>query len=193
MNTKVLVGVSLLSGLALGSVGGFFAGVSSTQIGQDFLTGMVSVEKPADVAKARTVSRKGFSLQMPGNWKVDTKDVDYNADTYLSIESPGSSYTQFIIYNVESDTKESLDDEVKTQMAFVKNAVQTPFTKWGDLKGHGADLKGRVLGVNRGGVRLFVHSSAGKTMYIYEQYYDDDLRNTQAGFKLIESSFTLKK
>lgn len=192
MSKKAIWVVAILIGLTLGNVTGFMIGAYSTKAGQDFLEAMVATEEPADVAQPRRIARPAFALQHPANWKVDTAMKDYSPDHYFVIESPGSTYTTFILFDMETDPAENIEDEVKAQAKTIKNAVRTKFNRWGRYSGRGVELKGRVMGINKGGARIFSHSSKNKSFIVVEQYYDDDFAQAGPGLKLIESSFRLK-
>jgi hypothetical protein len=193
MNKKAVAAVALIIGLIAGNVTGFMAGVSSTKVVQDFFQDIALEETAADVGNPKTIQRAGFSVKTPGNWTVDTKMEDHDADNYFSIDSPGDSYALFTIYELASEPKENVEEQITSYDDYVKTSIRTHFSKWGRYSGYGIDLKGRIAGFTKGGVRVFSHSTAERSFTVTEWYYDEDKANTQPGFKLIESTFDFKK
>ena len=192
MSKRGVAVVALLIGLLLGNLTGFFAGVSSSKFGQDFVEGVFSEERAADVANPQDLKRTGFSLQMPANWKVDTKMDDYDPESYFSIDSPGKNSVTFLIYDMETEPKENVDEQVKSYtLEYMKKATRTPFKKWGRYNGYGIELKGRVMGIDSGRIRIFSYSNEKKSFVVTELYSEDDIANTQPGFQKIESTFKL--
>ncbi len=188
--TGLIVGV--LVAFFVGNVTGFVLGVYSTKAGKEFIDDLVTTEAPADIVNHKEISRAGFSLKYPGNWKMDTTDEEYDADHSFSIDSPGDCFTMFIIFDIDTAPSENVEAQIESFVpSLLKNPARTPFTKWGRYAGHGVDLKGRLLGINKGSVRVFSHSSESRSFVVIELYYDEDHANVQPGFRLIENSFRL--
>ena len=186
--------LTILLGVFLGILLGFFLGVYSTEAGKD-LMGVVSEqpreEQPADILNQNEISREGFSLKFPGNWKIDTGDVDYDPDGWFLIESPGYCFAEFSMLN------ESLNTSAVTQALILSYSEQltevseiTNLTDWGGYGGNGFTLKGKRV-MNDVEIKLFSYSSDKKSFFVTEFCYDDDLEMVGPGFQLIESTFKL--
>lgn len=176
----------------LGNVSGFFVGVYSTGAGKKFLEDVFSPEEKADSSHPKDISRAGFRLKIPANWAVDTLDADYNPDHSFTIESPGSSFVMFIIMDIQSDPLENVQEQVEAFVPKVINKAQRiVFKKWGKYEGQGMQLRGRVISVVDGGVRIFSYSSEYRSFIVVESYFAEDLKKVQPGFQLIEDSFEI--
>lgn len=140
-----------------------------------------------------TIQRDGFSLSYPADWKIDTEDEDYDPDALFSIDSPdGENMIMFIIFTAAVDPDDLLEAQVDAFSGeLVKNPGITTFDSWGKYKGKGKLLKGKLLGVFSGFVRIFVYGDEHKTMLVVEQCYD---KAYAAGLKkdydLIAASFS---
>jgi hypothetical protein len=138
-----------------------------------------------------TIKRDSFSLKYPSAWTVDTKDEDYDPDALFSLDAPdGDNMIMFMIFNVELDAEELMNEQVKAMSEqVVKNPQVTSFTQWGNYKGMGKKLSGKLLGVFKGFVRIFVYSDGHKTMLVVEQCYDKAFETLKKDYEVIESSF----
>lgn len=184
----------ILIGLVAGGTGGFFAGVASTKAGKALFEDLLTDEEPAAVTRPIAIARPGFKLQHPSNWKVDTKDEDYDPDHNFTIESPGSSMVIFYVFDVEIDPEEQIRAQIEAQTKkVVPGARQTPFTRWGRYEGKGVELRGRMLGIAPGVTRIFAHGDERGGFLAVEMTYDDDAAAVRPGFALIESSFALTR
>lgn len=140
----------------------------------------------------QTIKRDKFSLKYPAAWKIDTEDEDYDPDALFSIDSPdGENMIMFVLFDASMDAEELL----KTQMdAFTAEVLKKPevitFDTWGKYKGKGKILKGKLLGVYSGFVRIFVFSDDNKTLMVVEQCSDKDYTELKKDYDLIASSFS---
>lgn len=141
-----------------------------------------------------TIERPGFSLQYPANWQVDTEDEDYDPDALFSIDSPdGGSMIMFVIFDRAADTAHVMREQVAAFTAqLIKNPELAHFDTWGKYKGSGTVLKGKLMDVFKGTVRIFVYTDNDKTMTVVEQFFDKDYEGLRKGYELISSSFQFK-
>ncbi|MCC6558807.1 MAG: hypothetical protein IT372_38230 [Polyangiaceae bacterium] len=188
MSKRSIAVISLLTGLVVG----FFLGIASTKAGAAFLEDLASSEAPADVSEPIAVSRPGFSFRHPRNWKIDTADKDHDPDHLFSIESPGSCFTMMILFDGPTDPASNVQAQVDAYVPKVLQApARIPFTQWGKYAGQGAELRGKMLGINPGAVRIFSHASEKKSFIAVEFCHDEDIKDVKPGFDLIASSFSL--
>jgi len=178
--------------LFIGLVVGFFLGIGATKAGSAFLEDVMTGEAPADVAHPKSYVRPGFSFKYPGNWKIDTSDKDHDPDHFLSVESPGSCMTMLIVFDTPLDPAQSVQNQVDAFVPKLLSAPsRAPFTSWGKLTGQGVLLKGKMLGINPGSVKVFSHANDKRSFVVVEQCYDEDMKDVKPGFDLVESSFEL--
>ena len=175
----------------VGNVTGCFFGMGSTKLGKELLEGMLATEQPADVQRPRKLERPGFSLRYPRNWMIDVEDEDYDPDHLFMINSPGSCYTMFTLYDVGSDSKKSVKEQLEHFSKLVSSPQTTKFEKWGNYSGHGSDLRGRLMGL-RAGFKIFAHSSETRSFVVVNLCFDGDREFVGPGFDLIERTFALK-
>lgn len=153
------------------------------------LTTIINAQGP----QTRNIERDSFSLKYPADWKIDTEDEDYDPDNLFSIDSPGDNMIMFMIFNVAMDKDELL--KVQTE-AFSSSLIKKPeiseFNTWGNYNGTGRILKGKLLGVFKGFVRIFIYNDLHKTMVVVEQCYDKDYEKLKKDYDLISSSFAFK-
>lgn len=140
------------------------------------------------------IHRDSFSLKYPSDWKIDTEDEDYDPDNLFSIDSPDDeNMVMFIIFNVPVDKDELLQSQLEAfSSQLIKKPEITEFSKWGNYEGTGKILKGKLLGVFKGFVRIFIYSDPHKTMLVIEQCYDKDYEKLKKGYDLVSSSFNFR-
>jgi hypothetical protein len=148
---------------------------------------------PSDVKNPVTLDRPGFTLQYPGNWKIDAEDPDYDPDSSFTITSEGGSQISFIVHEGPRPTKEVLEIFVDVQKRIVMNEPErTDFERWGVYDGSGAELRGRLKGFLFGTIRVFVYSNERRSFTIVSMMYNEDRQTVEPGLALVESSFRLK-
>lgn len=194
-NTKWLLlsgGFAVLAFIG-GSVTGFFAGVYSTRAGSEFIDDLFEQEKPADVKNAVVLARPSFALKYPGNWKIDSTDEDYDPDHNFSIDSPGSCFVNLTIFDAATDPTENVEGQIAAYAAkLIRDPTRTDFDTWGSFRGSGALLRGNLLGLLPGYVRLFSAAVDERSFVIIEFCYDEDAKMVEPGLRLIESSFAFR-
>lgn len=182
-----------VTGVVLGGLCGFFLGVRSTTAGKEFIEDMFTTEQAAAVQEPVTLERASFSLSYPRNWKIDDKDEDYQPDHMFSIDSPGDCFVMLTLLDAATDSATTVKDQAELyEDKLIKGAHRTPFTRWGRYAGAGLELKGKMLGITPGTVRIFSHATASRSFVAIESCYDEDRAMTAPGFELIASSFQLR-
>lgn len=144
----------------------------------------------------KTIDRDSFSLKYPDTWTIDTKDEDYDPDALFSLDAPAEGATMmFMIFDAVID----VDDMLKAQQeAMTKEVIKKPtsisnFYQWGNYKGKGILIQGKILGVLKGQVKVFIYTDNNKSMLVMEQIYDSDMAVTGKEFEQIAKSFKFKK
>lgn len=142
-------------------------------------------------AQGTQIKRDSFSVKYPTGWTIDTEDPDYDPDALFSFDSPdGNNMIMFIIMGMTIDPDEMLEQQVtEFQKQLIKKPEITPFTQWGNYTGKGKILRGKLMGVLKGFVRIFVYTDNGKAMLVVQQCYDDDFKTLEKDYTLIEQSF----
>jgi hypothetical protein len=143
----------------------------------------------------QTIDRDSFSLQYPAKWTIDTKDEDYDPDALFSLDAPdGENMIMFVIFDMAMDTADLMKEQVKAFTAeLIKKPMITHFDTWGKYKGSGKLLKGKLMGVFKGFVRIFVYTEESRTMIVVEQCYDSAYEKLKPDYELISSTFQFKK
>jgi hypothetical protein len=145
--------------------------------------------------KTKKIDRDSFQLEYPVSWVIDTKDEDYDPDAIFSIDAPDDGgMIMFMIIDLAIDIDELLkDQEEGVKESLIKKPTSfLTFDKWGSLKGKGKTIKGKLLGILKGQVNLFVCTVGDKTLFIMEQYSDEDADIVKDGIATISASFRFK-
>ncbi len=145
-------------------------------------------------AQTTKIDRPGFSLEYPSAWTVDTVDPDYDPDALFSLDIDENNLMMFIIMNTRVEPQMLIDAQQKELKARVlkKTDSEIPFTKWGAYPGNGLTLKGKLLGVFPGTIRIFAANHEEQTLLVVSQCLDNDLNKWDAAMKLVEQSFHFK-
>jgi len=146
--------------------------------------------------KMNLIDREKFSLEYPASWTIDTKDEDYDPDAMFSIDSPDDgSLIMFFYIDSEMDPDMVLDEQEKamTKAAMKKPSSVTAFSLWGNYSGKGRTIKGKLLGIFKGQINLFVCNENEATFLVLEQYYDKEAEAIEPILNQIASSFQFKK
>ena len=194
-NPGVLIAVivvSLIAGVAVGFLGGFFVGVASTKAGREFLEDMVQIEEMANVKSPKKLVREKFELQYPANWSVGVDEDDYDPDHMFSINSPSATWIQFGLDDLETDLEDNIQVYVTAFTKLMASPRITRFSRYGRHTGKGAQLNGNILG-SKTTIKAFSYSEGGVTATIVQQYSDEDLKYVKSGLDLIERSFSIRK
>lgn len=143
----------------------------------------------------KSINRSKYELQYPSDWKINTADKDFDIDGYFSIEAPeDNALSMFFIFNTSINEEEYLEDQVQAQLnKTLKNGQVLYFDHWGSFTGHGAVIKGKFLGVSGGELKIFCHSNDSASFLTVTQYLNKHEEEVMPGFRLIETSFKLKK
>lgn len=187
----VLILCSLVS-LGLGLTVGFVGGVASTEKGAAFLGEMLSSESAADLRNAKALKRPRFQLNYPGNWKVDKLDDDYDPDLNFSIDSPGSSFANFVIGSGDLDPKDNVEHQREAFLKYMPNMTTKALAGYGQYKGEGIQMKGRILGFPTT-VCAYSFRHEGLTFIVVTQCPDEDYKMVGPGLKQIASSLEILK
>jgi len=181
-------------GFIVGVLCGFVLGVFSVKEARAVVGEVFSSERPADVSNTTFLDRPGFSLEYPSNWSVDTAADDYDPNHCFSIDSPGSCFVGFIIFEPAVDMAEAVESVASDyRTTLIKDPEESTFDSWGALTGTGVHLQGRIMSLAPGGARLFAATTESSTLVVYEVYYDEDLPMVGPAFELVRSSFRFKE
>ena len=100
----------------------------------------------------------------------------------------------FFLFNTVLDEKELMNNQVNAQLEKnIKNGKVTYFERWGSLKGHGANISGKFLGVIEGKFSVFCQSTDSSTFMVAHQYPDRIENSISPELQKIKSTFKLKK
>lgn len=140
------------------------------------------------------IDRVNFSMQYPSEWRVDTKDEDYDPDALFSIDSPdGENMIMFVIFDIAANTAVIMKEQIKVFTdLLIKKPEISHFDTWGKYNGSGTTLKGKLMGVFKGVVRIFVYTDETKTMTVVEQFYDKNYEVLKKDYDFMSSTFQFK-
>jgi hypothetical protein len=194
MSKKHLALTILVVGVAAGLVLGVGIGRLTQESGRRHFRGSLTVEQPADVAHPVTMDREDFTLQYPGNWRLNADAASNRSpDRLFSLDSPGSSFVMFARYDVLTDPVENLRIQMeKFVPAQMTDFTHEPLTRWGAYEGVGDVLKGRTPDGAAARLRIFSHSDPEQSFVAVEMVFDEDAVDVEPGVKLIEATFRLK-
>jgi len=194
MSKKRLALVILAVGVVLGLALGVGIGLVTPEVGRGTFHDVFSAERPADVAHPGSIDRDAFALKYPGNWQVRGGTED-DPDRLFSLDSPGSSFATFAIYDIPTDPAENLQVQLRDFVPReIEVAASEDFMRWGAYAGRGVVLRGRTLaGGMAARLRIFSTSGPERSFVVVEMTFDADLAQVEPGARLIEETFRLKQ
>ena len=142
-----------------------------------------------------TLERAKYRLQYPSTWRIDTIEEGYDLDNRFSLYPPyKNAVCMFFLLDAVLDEEKFMNDQVNAQLEkTIKNGKVTYFERWGSLKGHGANITGRFLGVVKGKFSVFCRSTDSSTFMVVHQYPDRIENRILPELQKIKSTFKLKK
>lgn len=121
--------------------------------------------------KTLTITRDSFSVKYPDTWTIDKADEDYDPDALFSLDSPkdGGSI-MFMIFSLPIDPDEMLNAQAKemTKGLIKKPTAIKNFSIWGSYSGKGKIIEGKIMGLFKGHIKLFIYTDANKSMLVME-------------------------
>ena len=136
-----------------------------------------------------------FHPQIPPAWKEATDDPDYKAESHFTINGPDkmNSYVSFDIVDKTEDTTKLLASTIESLDGYAINALtKTKIEEWGQFKGTGMHLKGKILDAYPGGIKVFIFNSDHHNIMVIEYYWAEELKDLQADIDYIQNNFTMK-
>ncbi len=142
-----------------------------------------------------TLDRPKYRLQFPSAWSIDTTEEGYDIDSHFSLKpSSENAFCLFILFNTSLDEKEWIAGQVKAQLdKAMKHGEVSYFDRWGSFKGYGATVTGKIMGALDGNITTFCYSTDSLSFMVIRQSLDRYEKTQSPDFRLIESSFELKK
>ena len=186
--TTVAVVITAIACLGVGFFFGFVSGIYTTELGKDFLEGMVAVEKPADIESPKQVVRDQFLFKYASNWEIDDQAEYFDMDSYFLIDTPGGSYIEFDITPGELSAKDQVRETVEYFEQLFEVSKRIEFDRWGSYEGHGVHLYGNLFG-EEVQTRTFCYATENVTFTITEFFDTATIDMVSPGYDLIESSF----
>ncbi|MEM6469491.1 MAG: hypothetical protein AAF802_07955 [Planctomycetota bacterium] len=191
---KTLAAVLLTAFLLfpLGLMIGFCAGVYTTELGQQIITGAFAEEELADTSVCQEIETDRFSLSYPANWILAEEEENFDINGYFSIDSPGFSYVLFEIWNVDASAQDLTAETLEYYEQIVKTESFSDFDSWGGFTGVGTTITGKTLG-SPVRVNIFSHSSDSYSFTVVE-YWDSETESlVEPGFRKIRETFRFRE
>lgn len=153
-----------------------------------------SVSAQPAAPQSQTIERPGYTLQYPGNWKLDDQAESFDLDHYFNIDGPDSCHVTIAFFPPTLTEKACVETQTEafTQRMFKEAPTQTPYSTWGTLRGSGLELHGKIKPLGTGRIRNFAHTDDKRTLFVGEFCFDEDLPAAQPGFDSIARSFRLR-
>lgn len=153
-----------------------------------------AVDVPAN-DDCQVIDCQNFILKYRTGWKVAADDPDYKAGSHFTINGPGNknSYVTFDIADKTTDPVQLLSSTLKSLDGTAIDATtKSKIDTWGQFKGAGMDLKGKILATYPGGIRIFAFNSGHRSVLIIECYWADELKNLQPDLDYMLQNFVVK-
>jgi hypothetical protein len=140
------------------------------------------------------IVRSGYSLKYQADWELDTADMETDMDSYFTINSSNeNTFVSFSFFKQPIDEAAYLAQQVSYHLnKTMKYAKVNNFDTYGQYKGKGARIRGKILGLLDGEIEIFVRSSEGISFLVVSQVFESDIEMDMSGIRLIETSFRLK-
>ena len=187
---KIVVAVlvtAIITGVA-SFMGGFLAGVYSTEFGKEMLEATVAFEEPADTNNPLVYETDHLIFRYPGNWKIDDDAEYFDSEFYFSIDTPGSNYVSFEVTLTRLSELDQVNDWIDYFEKLFTINKKMNFDRWGDFEGTGMHIFGTYLG-DPVEARIFSFSSEEYCFTVAEFYDTAATPNVQPGYKQIEDTF----
>jgi hypothetical protein len=145
------------------------------------------------ITKKYFLKHEGYKMEYLYDWKIDSTAEDFDINSNFSIDSPDGASALFLIFNTPIDIKEHIAEQVSEHLKkLIKDGKVKYFDSWGNYKGYGAIITGRLLGAFGGELKFFAHSADSTSFLVVTQLFDVHTSNDSLGLKMIESSFKLQ-
>ncbi len=137
---------------------------------------------------------RALQMKYDAKMKVDSSDADFDFDSYFTFNTPSDNgFVSFFIFNVKIDEEQAVKDQVAAMSKEVmKEPTVTKLETWGKYKGHGAVMKGKLMGLMKGEIRIFAYGTDDRSILVVYQVYESDKPLDLPGLELMEKTFTLK-
>jgi len=152
------------------------------------LTGISEASEPADIENPLMIENKHFSLEYPGNWKIDKADPFYKADKHFKIKAPGLGNIDVTIVASRFAVDVITEHIVRSRRELLRNIEESSFELWGNYKGYGRKFSG-IQGLSKRCIRCFGIPNSKGTVVIVEDRFDDHEENNKPGYDLIARTF----
>lgn len=141
----------------------------------------------------KNISRAGYSLRYYADWLLDTADTDVDMDRSFTLNKNENTFVSFTFFKQPIDESAYLAEQVKFHLSkTMKFGKVNTFDTYGQYKGKGARIRGKILGLLDGEIEIFVRSSNTSSFIVVSQIFESDKEDDMAGVRFIESSFLLK-
>ena len=186
----VVLGIIGITSFSLVLLLGFWLGPHAVR---QIISGSLEVSQPADTQRTREISGRHFSMQYPGNWKLDTADPHYDLNKYFDIDAPGPGQVVVNIVGPHVTPQQGVDVVLMGMKKLLVERKQTFFESWGSHKGYGVQLEGFFTFGGEGFIRAFGLGNSQTTVVITEHRFNETEANNSNGFDLIAQTFELKE
>jgi hypothetical protein len=135
-------------------------------------------------------------MTRPTGWTEETAFEAYNPDSFVHFERGEKSNCLFQVIIVKKSEGASADKAFALQkegwLKNVSDATVIEFDQWGNYRGQGADIEGKVGAKHVQRHRIFVFTKGDNVCMIIESAPPGDFLMYATDFKTIRESFRLK-
>ncbi len=148
---------------------------------------------PEPTFEKTDIDRPFFTLSYPSTWTEDKAAATYDPNSNFTLISPKNSYVQFSIMGLADDPSRIVSDTVKKlDGPTITSLSKTKLEEWGNHKGTGYHLRGKIFGSYPGGIKVFAFTYGKHNVLVTEFYFSDELKDVLGDFEYISRNFSMK-
>ncbi len=155
-------------------------------------------EKKKDKGVPNIVDRDSYTFSHPGDWEVTEEELVEEGAYYMSIEKKGFESSGLMTitafdYDIDLDALVNLNLEELQSNKLFRNFTASQITEdtFNTVTAKSATYHFRIIGMDHEG-EIIVFQHQGKTYSILKQGANEDEKDNEEGFAMIEGSFVPK-
>lgn len=143
----------------------------------------------------KILNEQNYSLEYDEDWYLDNYDEEFDPDYYFLISSrEQDAFVSMFFYDGPVDAEALLQEKLKQHIGHtISGASQQPMDSWGNYKGKGMELEGKLLGTEKAVLTLFVYSGKQTSFLVVTQVLSADKEKYKNSINLVKNSFKLKE
>jgi hypothetical protein len=144
--------------------------------------------------KSHPIDRPLYKMRYADGWTIDSSDEDFDMDSYFTLDSKsGNGFISMFVFNTGIDAKDAVQKQIDAHLSkTMKGGQVSKFQIWGNYKGEGANINGKLMGAFKGNINIFSFSTDTTGFIAVYQILDSEKEKDLPGVEQIKSSFKLK-